>query len=262
MSVKSYTGVYDIVLEDKVKTKIFPNVTVEGRNGKVVLSSKGKISTEATGLSRKCLSSPKVAGIFAARVATGLWFPFNGLHEEEYENGARLPIEVTLTLYPDKVEIDAEKFETTARVLLDVDADVSLFLMRALELQMERNELAVLNALLGLDLQLARIVPEFSSWDGRRRFLSLLNVLSLEAINRLKNLSKLRNTLAHGNWTNEKVGNQLNDLLQGGREKWLIQGRMSTLAARKVIEETVAALRELIQCKGRLETLREEIAKS
>jgi hypothetical protein len=259
MSTKSYKGNYDIKLEAKVKTKLFPEVSVQGETGKVFLNSKGTISIEATGANRGSLVSAKIAGIFSARVATGLWLPFLTV-DSEFENGVRLPIEITLMVYPDKVEIDADKFQRIAKVLLDVDPDVSPFMMRALELQSDRNELAALNALLGLDLQLARMVPEFWGLGARRNLLEFLKVLSTNSASRLRNLCSLRDVLAHGDWTSKKLGDRLNDLLQGGREMWLHEGRISTQATRRVIEETVTALGDLIQCKSRLKVLHQKIA--
>lgn len=259
MSTKSFTGTYCLVLDPIAKTKQIPDTIVDGEAGQIKLASNAMITTEAD--TQEQLSITKMAALFSAHVASG-WLPF-GNTEAEFENGTRLPITVGVRMLKvDKFEINGNIYGKTAKILLALDADTISFLMRALELESDRrNELAALNALLGLDLHLSRIVPQrqFWSWGARIALLDFLHLLSSDSFRRLKGLSKLRDALAHGDWTSESVGDSLNVLLEGGREKWLHNGRISTPATRKVIKETISAMDDLVQSKERLGQLLAQI---
>ncbi len=145
-------------------------------------------------------------------------------------------------------EIDVETFRNTMCTLLAIDSDSLLFLIRAFELQGNMNELAILNAMFGLNLQLSRLVPQpqFRNWSGKTALLDFLKLLPSDSIKRLKTLGRLRDVLAHGDWTNPSVGDRLNDLLEGGRDRWLIsRTRVSSEATRLVIEQILRAFDDL-----------------
>lgn len=79
------------------------------------------------------------------------------------------------------------------------------------------------------------------------------NVIAAVTIERLRILFRLRNLLAHGNWKHEHIGDELNNLLQGGRMKWLTNGRLSHEASGKVLFQIIEALGDLRRCRDSAE---------
>ncbi|MGO9644024.1 MAG: hypothetical protein ACLPY5_04685 [Candidatus Bathyarchaeia archaeon] len=143
-------------------------------------------------------------------------------------------------------------YEKSVGNLLSIDFETLLFVMRATDLQNDRAELAVLSAMLGLERELARIVGYklFGRTEVRIKFLEFLgeDVMAGCSIVRMRALFRLRSLLAHGSWKDKKIGCELNNLLGGGPEKWLVLDRMSHEASGKVILQIIEALGDLARC--------------
>ena len=261
MKSKKYVATYK--LERDVDNLKIPNVTISQETGIVELSPSG-IKIAADGLNE--LRSLQ----FAARIATVYASEWRGLtlKQESILEDGQLPRQsgiIVVEAHKLGTEIDVETFRNTMCTLLAIDSDSLLFLIRAFELQGNMNELAILNAMFGLDLQLSRLVPQpqFRNWSGKTALLDFLKLLPSDSIKRLKTLGRLRDVLAHGDWTNPSVGDRLNDLLEGGRDRWLIsRTRVSSEATRLVIEQILRAFDDLTRSRKPLEALIKQINKA
>jgi hypothetical protein len=82
--------------------------------------------------------------------------------------------------------------------------------------------------------------------------LRYLDVLRTEQIGKLKNLFTLRNRLAHGLWSGEKMKNALGNVLGGSADDWVIAsvGRMKSSTSQKVTETVIDALSFLSTAKA------------
>jgi hypothetical protein len=256
---KSFTGEYKLDLHSTWTRFTIPTVTVN-KNAEFIELSPNGIKTYSTSYDR--LISTSMAAVLSVRCASH-WMPLKFDCVAILEDGKKLPtfhgVGDSLAL-PSRM--DEPLYQKTLSTLLALDHTSLLFLMRASEMLNSHIELSILNVLFALDLELNHIVPKPRNVAAKLEFLKFAGVISPEALKRLENLNTLRNDLAHGHWDQENLGKSLATLLGGKPKDWLKRDTsINAEAGRRVLNNIILGLGDVLQCGKTLEQLRAHLAK-
>jgi len=248
-----FRGVYDILLDGKKdeRLQILCDIVVEDASWKVVISREGKIEIDADTVEN--LHALRLITQTAVRHAS-YWMHFTLSSGTETDLSSGLPI--SMTLYSEigvsSHMIDIQKCKGTIRSLLQTSTEALPFLVRSTDLLDRYAEVSALIALTALEIQLNEAVKDEDLLVAQKlAVLRYLDILHAEQIGALKNLFTLRNRLAHGLWSGEKMRNALGSVCGGSPDDWVIAsvGRMKKSASQKVVEKVIGALSFLSTAK-------------
>lgn len=249
-------GRYEVFSKDEEdrRPQISSNFVFLDGPSKISISENGKVEIQAENTKR--LHELKLITKIALRRAS-MWNPFylEKIDEINLQTGQKVPLEFYMEVSSVSFTIDQNELQDVVNDLRSTAFESLLFLSRSSDLLSEYSEIPVLMAFLALELELSRVVPdgksdELSEISRKLAVLEYLHVLPEESGTKLRNMNRLRNALAHGDWQGKKIGDTLNDLLGGGPSVWVTSsGRMNRQAAAEVINQVICALGFLSRCR-------------
>ena len=248
-----FRGIYDILLDGKKdeSLQIPSDIVIEDASSKVVISRVGKVEIHAETLST--LHALRSIVHIAIRHAS-YWMPFtlSTGTETDLSGGQAVPMEFYGELDISSHTIDLERCKDTIRNLLQTSFEALPFLVRSTDLLNRYAEVSALIALTALEIQLNEAVTDEDLHVAQKlAVLRYLDVLPAEQLGKLKNLFTLRNRLAHGLWSGEKMKNALGSVCGGSADHWVIAsvGRMKSSTSQKIIETVISTLSFLSTAK-------------
>jgi len=260
-------GRYEVFPEDEKdpRPQISSNFVFLDGSSKISISQDGKVEIFAEN-EEKLSELNLITEISLRRASKWNKFYLRKIDEIDLQTGQKVQPKFYMTTWSYSFTIEKDEFENTVRELRTASLESLLFLMRSTDLLGKYSELSAISALLALELELSKVVPEidnkFQEISAKLAVLEYLQVLSEEQLKKLGNLNRLRNALAHGDWQGEKIRNILNDLLKGDPSAWATPfGRMNHEASARVVEETIRSLELLSACRTRVNEALKELRK-
>jgi len=249
-------GLYEIWLQGKKdeRLKISSDIVIQDNQCQLTISKDGKVQILADTEER--LSDLRLIAQIAVRRASA-WMPFELSRVSEIDLATRKELQRPFygQVSTSTFSIDSIQCQNTARNLLSTSYESLLFLTRSTDFLDRYAEVSALIALTGLEVELGEVVTADGLEVGQKiEVLRYLNVLSSATIGKIKNLFRLRNKLAHGDWESEAFRNALASALGGQPARWVISsvGRMTHEAAREVVQEVMKSLSVLSPLKQKL----------
>lgn len=245
-------GRYEILVYGKRESrlKVRSEIVIEDAPSKVVISKNGEVEILADSVER--LHELRLVTQIGIKHAS-YWNEFELSTGTETELGTGKYVERGIhgDITVSSLTVDETRFRNAVKSLLRTDSRPLAFLVHSAGLS-GRPEASALIALTALEIQLDELVRDEDLLVNEKiGVLKYVKALDPTELGRLRNLFKLRNKLAHGDWAGETLKNALGNALGGSPSQWVhpSTGRMKRLARQQVIEEVIKMISVLSNTK-------------